>query len=158
MPARGPFQEHFRARSVWTRGDAPFTYEGYGRDHEVALGSGMRVTASAAPAFRGSADKPNPEELLVAALSSCHMLTFLAIASKKGLTVERYEDEADGLLERGPDRKLWVTKVELCPRVTWGGEKRPTPEELEALHAQAHAECFIASSVRTEITVRPREG
>lgn len=156
MTTRGPFQEHFRTQLVWARGDAPFTYEGYGRDHEVSLASGMRLTASAAPTFRGSPDKPNPEELLVAALSSCHMLTFLAIAAKKGLVVERYEDEADGLLERGPDRKLWVTKAELRPLVTWGGERRPTADELEALHAQAHAECFIASSVRTEVTVRAR--
>ena len=98
----------------------------------------------------------DPESALVGALSSCHMLTFLAIACKKQFVVDRYQDEAVGFLEKNAKGKLAVTRVTLRPKVTFGGTASPTPEQLAALHERAHAECFIANSVITEVTVEAR--
>ena len=130
-----------------------FAYESYDRDHVVAFEGGVRVPASAAPDFRGNPAHVNPEEALVAALSSCHMLTFLAIAAKKRFVVDRYGDHAVGFLEKNAKGKLAVTRVILRPTVTFGGPNPPTPEQIKALHERAHAECFIANSVTTDVTI-----
>jgi organic hydroperoxide reductase OsmC/OhrA len=95
----------------------------------------------------------DPEAALVAALSSCHMLTFLALAANKGFVVERYEDAAVGHLEKNAAGKLAMTRVELHPSITYGGAKQPTAEDLDWLHEKAHKECFIANSVTTEVRV-----
>src|SRR6201999_304947 len=101
----------------WKRTSDTFTYDTYNRAHEVTFKSGAIVLpASASPAFRGDADRVDPEEAFVAALSSCHMLTFLAICARKRITVESYEDNAVGLLEKDGG-KLWMTRVMLKPRV-----------------------------------------
>jgi len=147
--------EH-RAKVNWTRGTGDFTYESYNRDHVVAFESGAEIKASAAPGFQGNPGCVNPEEALVGALSSCHMLTFLAIAAKKRLVVDRYEDEAVGFLEKNANAKLAVTRVTLKPKVAWGGEQTPTAEEIEKMHAHAHQACFIANSVLTEVAIEPR--
>ena len=139
----------------WKRGDAPFSYETYDRTHRWVFAGGTELDASAAPEYRGRAELPNPEEALVAALSSCHMLTFLAIAARRRLVVESYEDDALGRMEKNEDGKLAVTQVELHPRVIFSGEKRPTADELAKLHELAHGECFIANSVKTRVTVVP---
>lgn len=146
--------EH-RSRVSWSRGTEPFSYETYDRTHRWRFGGGAELEASAAPEYRGRAELPNPEEALVAALSSCHMLTFLAIAARRRLVVESYEDDALGRMERNEDGKLAVTRVELHPRVRFSGEKRPSGDELAKLHELAHGECFIASSVKTQVTVVP---
>jgi organic hydroperoxide reductase OsmC/OhrA len=114
---------------------------------------GARIPASAAPAYRGNPAHVNPEEGLVAALSSCHMLTFLAIAAKKHFVVDRYSDHAIGFLEKNQHGKLAITRVILRPLVVFGGTTPPTPKQIAALHEGAHNECFIANSVTTEVTV-----
>jgi organic hydroperoxide reductase OsmC/OhrA len=145
-------------RIEWKRGGADFTYEGYDRTHRWTFGGGVRIDASSAPEYRGRAELPNPEEALVAALSSCHMLTFLAIAARRRLVVESYEDAAIGHLEKNAQGRLAITRVTLRPRARFGGEKQPTAEELARLHHAAHEQCFIANSVTTEVSVEPSPG
>ncbi|MFK7991680.1 MAG: OsmC family protein [Sandaracinaceae bacterium] len=138
----------------WTRGDAEFTYETYSRAHTVRFANGIELAASAAPAFLGDADRVDPEASFVAALSSCHMLTFLAIAARKRLVVEGYEDAAIGYLEKNAEGRLAMTRVVLRPKVVFGGAP-PEPEQLKRMHATSHRNCFIANSVTTSVTVEP---
>jgi organic hydroperoxide reductase OsmC/OhrA len=146
--------EH-HASVVWKRTSADFTYDTYNRAHEMQFKHGeIAIPASGAPAFRGDADRVDPEEAYVAALSSCHMLTFLAICARKRLTVESYEDDAVGFLEKGDKPKLWITRVILKPRVRFASDVDSAT--LDQLHHLAHADCFIANSVNTAITVEPR--
>ncbi len=147
--------EH-RASIRWSRGSHPFTYEGYSRDHQWRFDGGQAVTASAAPAYKGSVEGVDPEEALVAALSSCHMLTLLAIAAKKGWVVDSYEDDAVGTLAKNAEGRLAVTRVVLRPSVAFSGDSVPDDAALQRLHHQSHEHCFIASSVRTEISIEPR--
>ena len=93
----------------------------------------------------------------VAALSSCHMLVFLGIVAKRRFVVEHYEDNAVGVLEKNDAGRLAMTRVTLRPAVTFSGERRPTPEQLETMHHQAHRGCFIANSVKTEVALEPRD-
>lgn len=126
----------------------------YGRDHEIEWGTSSRIAASAAPAYGGNPALPNPEELLVGAISSCHMLTFLAVCARKGLRVARYVDDASGELARGASGRTMITRVTLRPHVDFDGEA-PSPERLAELHAHAHRGCFIANSVACEIVTEP---
>src|SRR5262249_22285992 len=137
----------------WKRDTDSFAYEAYNRDHEWSFDAGIRVRASAAPAYLGSESCVDPEEAFVASLSSCHMLTFLAIASRKRFVVDSYRDQAVGVLSNDPDGRLAVTRVTLRPEVAFGGESRPAADELRRLHDQAHHACFIANSVKTEVVV-----
>jgi organic hydroperoxide reductase OsmC/OhrA len=137
----------------WKRGTEDFSYESYNRDHVLVFEGGARVPASAAPAYRGNPAHVNPEEALVAALSSCHMLTFLAGAAKKRFVVDQYSDHAVGFLEKNQKGKLAITRVILRPRIVFGGPTLPTPEQLTVLHERAHGDCFIANSVTTDVTV-----
>lgn len=137
----------------WRRGSESFTYESYNRDHTLVFEGGSRVTASAAPAYRGNPSHVNPEEGLVAALSSCHMLTFLAVAAKKHFVVDHYSDQAVGFLEKNDKGRLAITRVILRPRIAFGGTTVPTPQEIAELHEQAHKGCFIANSVTTDVKI-----
>lgn len=128
----------------------------YSRAHDVIFDGGITVPASASPSVvrtpwsvEAAAD---PEEMLIAALSSCHMLTFLDKARRAGFVVSRYRDEAEGVMRKTPEGKIAVTKVALRPQITFEG-RRPTDQELNALHHAAHEECFIANSVKTEVVV-----
>jgi organic hydroperoxide reductase OsmC/OhrA len=141
------------ATVTWNRENREFTYEQYSRDHKWVFGGGIEVPASAAPAFLGSTERVDPEEAFVAALSSCHMLTFLAIAAKKRFTVESYDDNAVGFLEKNAEGKLAVTRVILRPIIVFGGEKQPDKARITRMHHQSHEHCFIASTVKTEVTV-----
>lgn len=143
-----------RATVRWHRTAAPFTYEAYSRVHTWHFPGGSTVQASAAPAFRGDAALVDPEEAFVASLASCHLLTVLALAARAGYTVDAYDDEAEGVLAENADGRLAITRVVLRPRITFGGDV--PPEEVARLHERAHAECFIANSVRTEVIVEPR--
>ena len=136
----------------WHRGDVDFTYEAYSRDHGWIFPGGIEIAASAAPAFKGSPDRLDPEEAFVAAIASCHMLTFLALAARKGIVVDRYHDRAVGLLEKNDGGRLAITKVTLRPEIDFGGEP-PDELALAQLHQQSHHGCFLANSVRTTITV-----
>jgi organic hydroperoxide reductase OsmC/OhrA len=147
--------EH-EARIDWQRGAADFAPDTYDLTHRWTFGGGVDVEASGAPEFRGRRELPNPEEALVAALSSCHMLTFLAIAARRRLVVESYHDEAVGHLEKNEHGRLAITRATLRPRVVFGGEKQPSADEIAHLHHRAHEQCFIANSVTTDVRVEPR--
>jgi organic hydroperoxide reductase OsmC/OhrA len=144
--------EH-RATIRWNRCSGDFSYETYPRDHIWEFENGVQVEASAAPGFNGSPENIDPEEAYVAALSSCHMLTFLAIAARKRFVVNSYSDSAAGYLEKNENGKLAITRVILRPEVSFSEESAPSHEDLERLHQVAHKECFIANSVHTSISI-----
>ena len=140
----------------WKRETPDFSYQTYNRSHDWVFDAGVSVRASAAPAYLGDAGCVDPEEAFVASLSSCHMLTFLAIASRKGFVLDGYLDEAVGVLGKDAAGRLAITTVTLRSKVQYSGEKVPTSDELTQMHAQAHHACFIANSVKTEVIVEPR--
>jgi len=144
--------EH-RATISWSRGTSDFTYDAYSRDHSWTFEGGIEVAASAAPDFLGTPELVDPEEAFVASVASCHMLTFLAIAARKRLTVEEYRDHAVGTLEKNSEGKLAITRVVLKPRVSFGGSGVSSEGDLERIHELAHENCFIANSVRASIVV-----
>jgi organic hydroperoxide reductase OsmC/OhrA len=141
----------------WARQSADFTYDSYNRAYEMHFKDGQIVLpASSAPAFRGDAGRVDPEEAFVASLSSCHMLTFLAICARKRLIVNAYDDDAVGVLEKGPEQKLWMGRIKLRPKVTFGEGVHVGTDLLHDIHRQAHEQCFIANSVKTNVTVEPQ--
>ncbi|MFM5818536.1 OsmC family protein [Aeromonas sanarellii] len=147
----------YSATISWQRGAGePFVDQRYSRAHEWAFDGGVRVPASSSPQVVplpwSVAEHVDPEEAFVAALSSCHMLTFLWLAARAGYLVESYRDEAVGLMAENGQGRLAMTRVTLRPRVVFGGEHKPTYDKLAQLHHQAHEECFIANSVNTVVT------
>ena len=142
----------------WERGDASFVDHRYSRRHRWRFDGGVEVPASSSPHVvplpYSEASAVDPEEAFVASLASCHMLWFLALAAKRGLTVDRYADDAVGVLARRADGREAMTVVTLRPRVRFAGTP-PTADEFAALHHDAHDACFIANSVTTEVTVQP---
>jgi len=149
----------FSATIHWQRGDQPFIDKRYSRRHEWQFDGGTVVPASSSPhAVRVPFSDPaavDPEEAFVAALSSCHMLWFLDIASRAGWVVDDYRDDALGVMAPNALGQLAMTLVTLRPAVSFGGDKQPDAAQLHALHHQAHAECFIANSVKTEVRCEP---
>lgn len=143
----------YRATTTWKRTTDDFTYDTYNRAHDVTFGGGETVPWSAAPEFKGNAERVNPEEAFVAALSTCHMLTFLAIAARKRFVVDSYRDEAVGVMERNSAGKYWVSNVTLRPKVAFSGTRQPSDSEISELHRAAHDNCFIANSVTTHVAV-----
>ena len=141
---------------TWRRGDKPFEYQKYSRDHTWKFDGGHEMQASAAAAYLGNPQLVDPEEAFVASLSSCHMLTFLAIACKKQFVLDEYTDDAVGYMEKNPEGKLAITRVTLRQRLKFSGDKQPTAQELEEMNHAAHDQCFIANSVKTEVTVEPQ--
>jgi organic hydroperoxide reductase OsmC/OhrA len=140
----------------WKRGDAPFEYQKYPRNHTWKFDGGHEMTASAAPAYLGDPKQVDPEEAFVASLSSCHMLTFLAIACKKRFVLDEYTDEAVGIMEKNAEGRLAITRVTLKQRIKFSGDKQPTAAEIEEMNHMAHDQCFIANSVKTEVKVEPQ--
>jgi organic hydroperoxide reductase OsmC/OhrA len=140
----------------WTLKDGEDFAKGrYGRGHSVSFDGGVTIPASASPHVVGkwAVDAAvDPEEMLVAALSSCHMLSFLHVARLAGFIVAGYNDHAQGLMEEIAPGRQAVTKVVLHPRIEWSGSA-PDKERLEHLHHEAHQICFIANSVTTRVTV-----
>ena len=140
----------------WTLKDGEDFAKGrYSRAHTVSFDGGVTIPASASPHVVGKwavEAAVDPEEMLVAALSNCHMLSFLHVARLAGLTIAAYRDHAEGVMgEIAPGRQA-VTKVVLHPRIEWSGAV-PDKERLEHLHHEAHELCFIANSVTTQVTV-----
>jgi len=148
----------------WNRGDAPFTDNRYSRAHTWRFDGGIEIRASSSPHVvpvpMSDAAAVDPEEAFVASLSSCHMLTFLYIAAKRGFTVDSYRDHAVGVLENAGTGGggLWISRVTLHPGARFVGDKRPTTDELGAMHHEAHEQCFIARSVRTDVRCEPVNG
>lgn len=145
---------HHRASIRWTRQTPGFEYDTYDRSHQVTFEGGTTVQASSAPEYLGRKELVNPEEMLVAALSNCHMLTFLAIAARSRVVVNSYEDHAEGLMEKGPDGKISITQTTLRPKVVFA-DPQPDWTRVEHFHEKAHANCFIANSVKTEVRIEP---
>ena len=143
----------------WERGDQPFTDNRYSRGHSWVFDGGVEVPASSSPHVvplpYSRPDAVDPEEAFVASLSSCHMLWFLSIAARHRFCVDSYVDEATGVMDRNSLGKLAMTRVTLRPRVAFAGDRLPTRSELETMHHKAHAECFIANSVKTEVLCEP---
>ena len=143
----------YKITLTWKRGDKPFEYQKYSRDHTWKFGGGHEMQASAAPTYLGNPNLVDPEEAFVASLSSCHMLTFLAIACKKKFVLDEYVDEAVGHMEKNAEGRLAITRVVLRQRLKFSGDKQPTAQEIEEMNNAAHEQCFIANSVKTEVKV-----
>ena len=144
--------EH-RAQLHWRRESPTFDYKTYNREHMWTFPkSGQTIDASAAPAYKGKTDHVDPEEAFVASIASCHMLTFLAIASMRTLTIDSYEDDAVGMMEKNAEGRLAITRVTLRPRIAFSGSA-PDAATIEHMHHEAHEQCFIANSVKTAIAV-----
>jgi organic hydroperoxide reductase OsmC/OhrA len=148
----------YQAVIEWDRNGAKFTDNRYSRGHRWRFDGGVEVPASASPhvvplpmSVQAAVD---PEEALVASLSSCHMLFYLSIAARHGFIIDQYRDEAVGLMTK-EDGKLAMTVVTLHPDVQYGSDKQPTREQEDAMHHEAHDECFIARSVKTDVRCEP---
>jgi len=150
----------YTAEVLWSRSDQKFLDGRYSRKHVLRFDGGVEVPGSASPHVVPlpycAADAIDPEEAFVSALSSCHMLWFLSIAASRGFVVDRYHDVAEGIMGKNSRGKLMVSIVTLHPAAMFSGEKQPTSAELEQLHQQAHEECFIANSVKTEVRCEPK--
>jgi organic hydroperoxide reductase OsmC/OhrA len=147
----------YTATTTWSRGYEAFTDLKYSRAHRWTFDGGVDIPASSSPLHvRIPFSDPagvDPEEAFVASISSCHLLSFLYVAAKRGIVVERYVDDAEGVMDRNEAGRLAITRVVLRPRVTYA--TAPDSETEAALHHQAHEDCYIANSVRTEVLVEP---
>ena len=139
----------------WSRRGHDASDGSYSRDHRLRFENGQTCLASSAPAFAGNPEALNPETLLVGALASCHMLTFLAVCEKRGIVVYSYDDEAIGTLGKNAEGRMAITRIVLRPRVLYSGDRRPDDAEQAKLHERAHANCFIAQSIRADVVVEP---
>lgn len=140
------------AEIAWTATAHPMQPDTYSRDHSVTLENGHSLLNSAAPAYLGNADAANPETLLLAALSSCHMLTFLAVAAKRGFRVSSYHDRATGTIGKNAEGRLSVNQCVLNPRVVFDGDA-PDTDGLAKLHDSAHRNCFIANTLNADVRI-----
>jgi organic hydroperoxide reductase OsmC/OhrA len=148
----------FTAQIRWERGSQPFSDNRYSRAHAWRFDGGLTVPGSSSPhsvplpmSDPGAVD---PEEALVAALSSCHMLFFLSIAAQRGFVVDAYVDNAAGLLEKDAQGKLAMTRITLAPAITFSGEREATAAELDTMHQDAHDKCYIANSIKAEVVIQ----
>ncbi len=148
--------EH-KARITWKRNGPDFLKGKYSREHTWTFDGGVTVQASSSPSVVpapfSNANAIDPEEAFVASLSSCHMLTYVWLASREGFVVDSYEDDAVGTMAKNERGVPWVDEVTLRPKITYSGEKLPGPEDEERLHHAAHEQCFIANSVKTDVKV-----
>jgi organic hydroperoxide reductase OsmC/OhrA len=152
----------YEAAISWRRNGAKFTDNRYSRAHEWSFDGGVKVPASASPlvvrAPFSVAEAVDPEEALVAAASSCHMLVFLWLAARRGFVVERYEDNAFGVIEKNDKGRMAFTRITLRPNIQFSADNTPSPEELGGLHHEAHEECYIANSIRCDVVVEQPVG
>ena len=146
--------EH-KISNTWKRGTPDVVYETYDRTHTVRFEGGQTVKSSAAVAYLGKAEFTNPEELLIAALSACHMLTFLAVACKSKFVVDSYEDNAVAVLDKNANGKMAVVKTILRPKIVFGGDVKPDAAKIQEIHNKAHANCMIANSLQSEFVLEP---
>lgn len=149
----------YTAEVIWERGEQAFLDNRYSRKYLLKFDGGIEIVGSSSPHVVplpfSEQQALDPEEAFVSAISSCHLLWFLSIAAKHGFVVDSYHDTAIGLMQPNENKKYWVSEVSLQPKISFSGAKLPTPAELEQMHDEAHAECFIANSVKTKITVKP---
>ena len=149
----------YTAEILWLRGEQDFLSNRYSRRHILRFDGGIEIPASSSPHVvplpMSDASAVDPEEAFVASLSSCHMLWFLSIAAKRKFCVDRYIDAAIGTMGKNRGGKMVMSVVTLRPEVQFSGERMPTREEIDHMHHEAHNECFIANSVRTEVRCEP---
>ena len=149
--------EH-RATIEW-RLAGDFKYETYSRSHTIDFGRNILVPGNAAaeniPKTAAGAPGVDPEQAFVATVSACHMLWFLHLACNRKFVVERYRDEAVGVLEKNTEGKEAITRITLRPVVAFSGSP-PAPEQFAEFHEKAHERCFIANSIRTQVILNPR--
>ena len=152
-------EHEYRATIHWARGHAVFTDKRYSRGHTWRFDGGVEVPASSSPqvvrvplSVEAAVD---PEEALVASLSSCHMLFFLSFAAAGGWRVDDYSDDALGVMGKNAAGRMAMVRVTLRPRVAFSGERRPSRADILELHHRAHEECYIANSVTTEVRCEP---
>jgi organic hydroperoxide reductase OsmC/OhrA len=149
----------YRVTVEWTgaASAADFLQGRYSREHCWAFDGGAVVAASSSPSVVrvpwSNPSNVDPEEAFVAAISSCHMLTFLYLAAKAGVVVASYRDDAVGVMTKTPEGVAWVSRVTLTPEIRYAGDRQPGADEVARLHHAAHHDCFIANSVKTEIIV-----
>lgn len=150
--------EYF-AETIWTRDGQDFSDNRYSRRHILRFDGGIDVPGSSSPHVipipMSDPNAVDPEEAFVSSLSSCHMLWFLFIAGKEKFCVDSYVDKAVGVMAKNSEGKLAMTVVTLRPEAIFSGDTRPTPAQIEAMHHRAHEECFIASSVKTDVRCEP---
>lgn len=146
-----------KATIHWQFDGGDFRKGRYSRAHSWQFDGGLQVPASPSPhvvpAPWSDASAVDPEEAFVAALASCHMMTFLFLAARAGYQVLSYDDDAVGTMVKNEHGRWWVNEVVLRPRIVYGGDKLPSPDDIEHLHHAAHEECFIANSVKTLVTI-----
>lgn len=151
----------YTATLTWARGEDTFADGKYSRAHEIAFDGGVTMPASSSPHVvklpLSREDAVDPEEMLVASLSSCHMLFFLDFARRGGFVVDAYVDQAEGVMGKDERGRIAMTQVKLNPQIAWGGEKQPAPEEIRELHHKAHEACFIANSFRGDVAIAEGE-
>jgi organic hydroperoxide reductase OsmC/OhrA len=146
----------------WRRTGPDFAGGKYSREHTWTFDGGLVVPASASPSvvpapFSNPANL-DPEEAFLAAVSSCHMLTYVFLASRQGFQVDSYDDEAMGTMTKNERGIPWVSDIALRPRITYSGQKQPTAVDEDHLHHSAHEQCFIANSIKTRVKVeRPAD-
>jgi len=149
-------EHHFTITTTWTgnRGTGTSSYRAYARDHHISSGGKLaEIPCSSSPAFRGDSARYNPEELMIASLSACHMLWFLHLCADAGIAVHEYRDDADGTMQLNPDGSGQFSQVVLRPTVRLGDSSRAA--ETPALHERAHHLCFIARSVNFPVLCEP---
>lgn len=149
----------YHATIDWKRTGQDFVRGRYSREHTWTFDGGLSVAASASPhvvpAPWSNPAGVDPEEAFVASIASCHMLTFVWLASREGFVADDYQDAAVGVMTKNERGVPWVSQVTLHPRVTWSVAKMPSPADLERLHHRAHEECYIANSIKTAVKVEP---
>src|SRR5574337_229714 len=141
-----------QATIYWTREPHSTDNSTYSRNHAALLNGQQSVKLSASVEYKGDPMCADPEQLLISAVASCHMMTFLAIADFKGYRVESYEDNAVGYLEKVAGTGPSVTRIELAPRIVFSGDKVPDTQGIERIHEGAHKNCFIANSIKAQVT------
>ncbi len=150
---------HYNAEILWERGDQDFLAGCYSRAHRLRFDGGLDIAGSSSshvvPLPWSDPAALDPEEAFVSSIASCHMLWFLSLAAKAGFCVERYRDNAEGVMRGNSNGKLFVSRVTLRPAVLFRGPAQPDADAVVGLHHRAHEECFIANSVLTEIVCAP---
>ena len=150
----------YSAEVHWERGEQVFTDNRYSRRHLLRFDGGAELAGSSSPHVvrlpYSDAAAVDPEEMFVASLASCHMLWFLGIAAQRGFRIDRYTDAATGVMTRDTQGKMAMTTVTLRPHANFSGARLPSSEEIQAMHHEAHAECFIANSVKTAVHCDPQ--
>ena len=142
-----------KANINWQRHPHSSDSNTYSRNHLVKLNGDQQINVSASEEFKGDPNCADPEQMLVSAVSSCHMLFFLAVADFQGLSVESYEDSPEGYLEKGPKGGMEVTRITLSPSVIFGGDKKPDYETISKIHEKAHKNCFIRNSITASVEI-----